>query len=147
MTIFFLYAYNLLEANYSIDQHSPRSLPNMRPIIPRTIYILAFFGILSVNTGWAENHEACSDCHKSSEPSVNNSDLIRPVETLCIECHKSSRPSDHVVGISPGPDGSGSLPLVNGKIDCITCHDSHAKDVMLLRFYTDELCLSCHLNH
>ena len=120
----------------------------MRLAIIRTMQTLILIGLLGTNVVLAAGHEACSDCHKNAEPTEGNSDLTHPVETLCIECHKSgTRDSDHAMGVPPGPDGAGTLPLVDGKIGCITCHDSHSKSVLLLRFTTDELCLSCHLNH
>jgi len=105
--------------------------------------------MLFLNTSWAEpiGHKSCTDCHLTATPASDGSDLIQPVTTLCISCHKYGGNSDHAVGVPPGVDGTGELPLVAGKIACITCHNMHAETRMLLRINTEELCLACHPDH
>ncbi len=104
---------------------------------------------LFMSTGWTEpaGHKLCTDCHLTATPAAGNSGLTHPVETLCTSCHKTGGGSDHAVGVPPGVDGTGGLPLVAGKIACITCHDMHAETRMLLRINTEELCLACHPSH
>ena len=103
-----------------------------------------------LNISWAEElvrHNACTDCHKSATPTTENNELIQSVTTLCLSCHDRGNRNDHAIGVEPGVDGTGELPLVEGKIACITCHNAHAKTRMLLRINTEELCLACHPRH
>ena len=115
---------------------------------PRNIAILAlvfFFGMFVAGNGISAGHEQCTDCHFSSEPDEKGGDLIRTLETLCAECHKNrTGKGQHAVGVFLGPDYKGELPLINGKIECVTCHDSHVKTKGLLRINGEELCTSCH---
>lgn len=111
--------------------------------------VLLLLATLLTTTSWAEpiGHKFCTDCHLTSKPASDGSDLIRPVTTLCIECHQKGGRNDHAVGVLPGVDGTGELPLVDGKIGCITCHNMHVETRMLLRLNTEELCLACHPKH
>ncbi len=104
---------------------------------------------LSLNIGWAApvGHQLCTDCHLAATPTADSNDLIHPIETLCTSCHENGGASDHAVGVPPGVEGTGGLPLVAGKIACITCHNMHTETRMLLRINTEALCLACHPNH
>jgi len=112
------------------------------------LFFLLLIMLLS-NTSWAGpvGHKSCTDCHLTAKPASDGSDLTQPVTVLCINCHKYGGRSDHAVGIPPGTEGTGGLPLVAGKIACITCHNMHAETRMLLRINTEDLCLACHPNH
>ncbi|MCF6280974.1 MAG: cytochrome c3 family protein [Candidatus Polarisedimenticolaceae bacterium] len=110
-----------------------------------TLFFCALFG---TNTLAEEKgHEACINCHVAADPdkSEGNISLLFPQLELCLSCHKDrSGDRDHAVGIEPGPDGTGELPLVNGLISCTTCHDSHIKTAGLLRLPKATFCLACH---
>ena len=114
-----------------------------------TIILLAVTGILVTSSVWAaKGHELCTVCHESAEPYAGKNDLVRPVTTLCTECHKSGeRRLDHAIGISVESGSTGKLPLIEGKIECVTCHDSHVTSKGLLRLEPKELCISCHNRH
>ena len=113
-------------------------------------FILLLLLIQFAGISWAETelvgHKACTDCHQATTPTDAN-DLKEPVTTLCISCHKYGGRSDHAIGVLPGASGTGPLPLVEGKIECITCHNMHAETRMLLRINSEKLCLACHPGH
>ncbi len=115
----------------------------------KTHLLLLLFLSLLVNISSAEpvGHNLCKDCHLTAKPTSDNNDLLKPVTELCIECHKKGKRNDHAIGIPPGVDGTNGLPLVAGKIECITCHNMHVKTRMLLRLNTEGLCLACHPKH
>lgn len=122
----------------------------MRSITHQTTVLIFFLLLmLLLNISWAEpvGHKLCTDCHQTATPASDGSDLLQPVTTLCTSCHENGGNADHAVGVPPGVDGTGGLPLVAGKIACITCHNMHAETRMLLRINTEELCLACHPRH
>ncbi len=120
-----------------------------RTIHQTTRLVFLLLVMLFLNTSWAEpvGHKLCTDCHQTATPAPDGSDLVKPVAILCNSCHENGGRNDHAVGIPPGADGTGGLPLVAGKIACITCHNMHAETRMLLRINTAELCLACHPRH
>jgi predicted CXXCH cytochrome family protein len=53
-------------------------------------------------------------------------------------------PNEHTVDVIPSMD-VGGLPLKEGKVTCVTCHDPHKNPYsMLLRVPAKDLCLVCH---
>jgi predicted CXXCH cytochrome family protein len=53
-------------------------------------------------------------------------------------------PAEHKVNVVPSMRVKG-LPLSDGKITCVTCHDPHKNRYgKLLRVKAKELCLTCH---
>ncbi len=122
----------------------------MRSVTHKTTRLpFLLLATLSLNTTWAAlvGHERCTDCHLTAAPTPEHNELTHSIETLCTGCHENGGNSDHAVGVPPGVEGTGGLPLVAGKIACITCHDMHAGTRMLLRINTEALCLACHPNH
>jgi len=87
----------------------------------------------------------CLLCHRSREIKSGEVLLIKPVAELCIECHPDrTAPNEHRVNIIPGKT-SGKLPLTNGLVTCITCHDPHQNPYgSLLRLPERDLCVTCH---
>ena len=83
-----------------------------------------------INPHWSSKH--CNECHEEDQPSAE-SHVLRfkddPVQ-LCNRCHKSefARADLHPVGIKlsekMNEQYSEKWPLLNGKISCLTCHDS-----------------------
>ncbi len=122
-------------------------MPHSIRQITQTLLLLPL--VLFISTSWAETigHNACTDCHLTPKPTPDNSELVKPVTELCTECHKKDQRNDHAIGIPPGVNGTNGLPLIAGKIACITCHDMHVKTRMLLRLNTEGLCLACHPKH
>lgn len=76
-------------------------------------------------------HVECGDCHAGVS---KDSGKPGPVDDrVCYNCHSSYFSSHHPVGIEPSDDIDISMArstflLVNGKIQCITCHDVHSGD-------------------
>jgi predicted CXXCH cytochrome family protein len=84
----------------------------------------------------------CTVCHVS-----HNGGLIRqPLTELCVTCHKERlQEGEHIVDIVPKYPVPRDLPLTkDGKLTCITCHDQHSRDPMMLRMETMILCNKCH---
>lgn len=117
----------------------------------------------SLSSGKPGEHDACSTCHA---PHANASPDSRG-NALCQRCHAApqshSEDAAHAWGHPLGavPEGSGDLPLRQGHVACITCHDPHRWSVggetdagqpgtpgtsFLRRMDQAEegLCLSCH---
>ena len=85
---------------------------------------------------------ACPDCHGSSTP--DSTDLKKPLSTLCVDCHQARiAAGEHAVDIPVNPAESLVLPMDNGKMTCITCHDPHGSS-LALRMTDPELCSQCH---
>lgn len=82
------------------------------------------------------------------------SDSFTSSTKMCIGCHDGSIGPvvgmfNHPVGITYEslkrnlkPSEAIDLPLYKGKLECQTCHNAHAEDVMRV---TDEICFHCHL--
>ena len=87
----------------------------------------------------------CTICHGPHEKKKGSTLLIKPVEELCVTCHADRMSAkEHKVDIVP-PMKVWNLPLLNGKITCITCHDPHKNAYgRMLRMPESDLCLQCH---
>ncbi len=82
----------------------------------------------------------CLSCHSIHHPAAGTSRLLaKPVVPLCASCHQAQatsladKPFTHRMG--------------RGAMDCVSCHDPHARDARrsVQRTMTGELaCLSCH---
>ncbi len=86
----------------------------------------------------------CSSCHVISAGKTSGQ-LQKPVSRLCQGCHpERSGGREHVVDTVPSMTVT-RLPLQNGKITCVTCHDPHSNRYgSLLRMEAKELCRACH---
>lgn len=87
----------------------------------------------------------CTICHGSHDSKKNSILLIKPLETLCIGCHSDRKqPNEHRVDVVPIKKVR-NLPLANGKVTCITCHDPHKNTYRpMLRMPARDLCIQCH---
>ncbi|MBI5206783.1 MAG: hypothetical protein HY934_03235 [Candidatus Firestonebacteria bacterium] len=100
----------------------------------------------------------CTECHaKTPKRGVDTVKTVTFIEndfnSLCTKCH-SSESNIHPVGVKPPFPVPEYLPLSkDGKNNCVTCHDPHAKDTAnaLLRGFDDgryvmrtDLCYDCH---
>ena len=88
----------------------------------------------------------CATCHDSHQKDKGMLLLKKPLAELCIECHPGRMaPTEHKVGIIPSMN-TGTLPLADNKLTCITCHDPHSNRYgRMLRVPAKDLCQSCHL--
>lgn len=86
----------------------------------------------------------CSTCHVP-HGSGGMLALKEPVTQLCIGCHPDRKGSaEHKVDVVPSMPVPG-LPLTEGKVSCITCHNPHSNIISkMLRLSLDKLCLACH---
>jgi predicted CXXCH cytochrome family protein len=86
----------------------------------------------------------CSLCHTGAAGKGPGA-LRKGLSALCLDCHPDRvAPAEHKVDIVP-PMAVKALPLFEGAMTCVTCHDPHANPYgTLLRKPEAELCLSCH---
>ena len=86
----------------------------------------------------------CSTCHVAHSFGGMLA-LKEPVTQLCIGCHPDRKGSaEHKVDVIPSMPILG-LPLTEGKVTCVTCHDPHSNiHGKMLRLSPDKLCLECH---
>ncbi len=91
-----------------------------------------------------QSKKDCATCHVSEGPKVTKA-LKKELSGLCLDCHpERTSPQEHRVGIAPA-QAVRKLPLTNGRMTCITCHDPHKNAYgALLRLPGTELCLDCH---
>jgi len=109
----------------------------------------------------------CSTCHNQHNPySAGYLRIPNTNDDLCKQCHsarvkglyasnpnnKGSHPVDITYDVNnPSLNSSPSLPLVNGKVSCSTCHDVHysASNDGNLKRIADEntLCQNCHVSN
>jgi DmsE family decaheme c-type cytochrome len=82
---------------------------------------------------------SCTSCHSVHAPKSTGGQLKAKTQTeLCASCHR-----DKVAKL----DRSGHMPVREGKMQCMTCHNVHGStNVKLLRKgdSISELCTSCH---
>lgn len=86
----------------------------------------------------------CQLCH-SLHTMEARIPLKKPLSGLCLDCHPDRQPpNEHVFDIVPALEVEG-LPLTEGKITCVTCHDPHKNAyVKMLRTFPEQLCQKCH---
>ncbi len=123
----------------------------------RTAFVLLLWSVITVSCAGATppatrptsfplpaSKKDCAACHLT-EGTKTSATLKKAPSDLCLECHPDRvAPQEHRVGIplSPAPK---KLPLADGKITCVTCHDPHTNPYgSLLRMPETELCLVCH---
>lgn len=105
----------------------------------KNIFIIVIV-FLVCSSAYAEH--TCTDCHSSDTPGAT--DLTRPLSTLCNNCHQARiEKGEHQVNIPATFTGGNTLPLQDGKMTCITCHDPHGSS-LALRMKDPELCTQCH---
>lgn len=85
----------------------------------------------------------CGSCHRPGTAKAG--ELKKSLSALCLDCHSGRKPpAEHKVDIIPSMAVKG-LPLTDGRITCVTCHDPHQNmHGNLLRMKTTDLCLVCH---
>jgi len=88
----------------------------------------------------------CTTCHGSHQKDRGTLLLKKPLAELCIECHPDRMaPTEHKIGVVPSMN-TGTLPLADNKLTCITCHDPHSNRYgRMLRVPAKALCQNCHL--
>ncbi len=96
--------------------------------------------------------DQCGRCHRDAE---NRPGELKPVpSSLCTDCHaEAGRDLSHPVDVVPEKAIPGDMPLVAGRLVCITCHVVHPVTVRNRRLNDSLLrrpgrgavfCASCH---
>lgn len=100
-------------------------------------------------------HTACGNCHSTDKPQ-SGSALFDPgidPSSRCINCHDYTL-NHHPVNFVPAASSNSLLPLFEGEVRCLTCHEihsgpNHEGSPKLLRGgpYADrrEICFKCHI--
>ncbi|HYA32296.1 MAG TPA: cytochrome c3 family protein [Thermodesulfovibrionales bacterium] len=110
----------------------------------RALIILVMSFTAAGSASPAEKHQ-CDNCHVFSDKSPGVV-LKAPLSALCVGCHSGRTLSgEHIVDVVPSMKID-ELPLSNGKMTCVTCHDPHEKSgyPKFLRVKPTDLCLKCH---
>ena len=86
----------------------------------------------------------CAVCHLPEDGRPAGI-LKKPLSDLCLECHADRQaPNEHKVDIIPSMAVT-DLPLMEGKMTCVTCHDPHSATYpQMLRTAPKNLCFRCH---
>lgn len=125
----------------------------------RNIRLPLFWGVAAI-AGLAATHLCVAEARDriataAVVPTVltneSRNDLVVTVENnaRCISCHRFEHTMTHPVQVSPVLATPDSLPLVDGQVACVTCHDAspdhHSAAVPVgQRQEGASLCLSCH---
>lgn len=107
-------------------------------------FIFVFLGSEHSSSEIPEIKKQCDLCHRSH--AMGGAILLnKPLSDLCLDCHPDRKaPGDHIVDVVPSMD-VGGLPLLEGKMTCVTCHDPHEDPFgRMLRADPDKLCRYCH---
>ncbi len=109
--------------------------------------------LLSASPGFASTggqspqqvHGECAACHLFSQE-TGRAGLNATPDELCTGCHlERLAAGEHRVGVAVSV-GASTLPLVDGLVACITCHEPHglSGNAALLRTEPADLCNRCH---
>jgi predicted CXXCH cytochrome family protein len=120
-----------------LDSRWTRSLGKMTLLLALLYLISA--GALRAQVPTDEFHGDCLLCHETD--SQTDGSLILPEPEVCLLCHSPN--NDHAILVQPTTVDP-SLPLTNGLMTCITCHDQHSPQSLQLRMPATQLCASCH---
>jgi predicted CXXCH cytochrome family protein len=114
--------------------------------------LLLVISIIALSSTYAVSAETipelkknCFLCHMLNKKGTKIR-LTVPINELCLDCHPDrKKPAEHEVDIRPSMRVR-HLPLYNGKITCVTCHEPHGMTglVKMLRAMPSELCSYCH---
>lgn len=68
-------------------------------------------------------HDFCSICHIKNNP--KDTDFVKDTPSyVCVTCH-DYRENHHPISVRPSSPSTIHLPLHEGKIECLTCHEIH----------------------
>lgn len=115
-------------------------------LMKQTIFVFfvisIFIPLMVYHQTFALQTKECTACHISH----NGGPTKKPLTELCVTCHRERiEAGEHIVDIIPKYPVPKNLPLTkDGKLTCITCHDPHSKEPMMLRLDTMVLCNQCH---
>ncbi len=105
---------------------------------------IALTGILYTEAGMAGT--ICKLCGNNTVSLGDfNAEIINKAPEICIKCHpdRVGKP-EHVIDVKVATPITEPLPLYNGKVTCVTCHDPFGTSRHLLRYDKQILCGACH---
>lgn len=133
--------------------------PQSGIISARNIRFSIIWGIAAV-AGFAATHLCVAEVrHRSAtataSPVILTNGSHEPISASvennarCVTCHRFERTLTHPIQVSPVLATPDSLPLVDGQVACVTCHDASpehrsAEVPVGQRIDGGSLCLSCH---
>lgn len=94
------------------------------------------------------NGAACIECHQSTASITD----VAAEPDGCYRCHpgiKEAAKDHHPIDLPVQHLLDSRLTILDGKMNCSTCHDPHGKTryPLLLRRPGNSLCLACHDSH
>ncbi|WP_455204769.1 cytochrome c3 family protein [Kaarinaea lacus] len=108
----------------------------------KLLFILLYTSLTPVSA-----HDSCSNCHINPEPNTTDFALHFPMPQLCVNCHPDRiGAGEHIINVAAPSNMTMALPLSNGLVTCITCHDPHVYTPSRLRVDKQQLCSACHQN-
>lgn len=98
--------------------------------------------------------DQCGLCHGTADSKYEPADLPPVSSDICITCHSGMTGSmSHPVNITPGHLPPPKMPLVNGRLSCLTCHFVHPTSLRANAFRRSllrkagmgaQFCMTCH---
>ncbi len=95
----------------------------MRSLDPWTLAVLAGFYVAAA---WGLGPAAISTASGARLSAVAEPSAAAPsslTASMCLRCHPNSAVRSHPMGIVPTMNIPANLPLENGRITCLTCHE------------------------
>ncbi len=74
----------------------------------------------------------CIICHVDAEKDFSKLKTIQ--NSLCEKCHKKQQTQSHPIGVIPITAIPVDMPLVNGRLACVTCHFVHPASISNKRY-------------
>lgn len=114
-----------------ISCHDPHDTANRKKKMLRSVYLSLAMVSDRINPHW--KNVMCISCH-FGQPADGNPMLLTGSDrsAVCDRCHNGrfARRDIHPVGMVPSPDViiPPDMPLANGRITCVTCHDSSLQE-------------------
>jgi len=71
----------------------------------------------------------CFECHEKLPLGDSALHLRTDIEKVCMKCHNLEKRLSHPVNVVPKEVVPMDLPLYQGKVTCVTCHDVHMSAV------------------
>jgi predicted CXXCH cytochrome family protein len=102
----------------------------------------ALFGLISIAEA------GCALCSGATVALGDfDKEIINKAPEICVNCHpEKTRKPEHVVNVKVRSPITPPLPLFNGMVTCVTCHDPFGTSKNLLRYEKKILCTACHGN-
>ena len=69
-------------------------------------------------------HSDCIFCHGTKDPTPASPQFTAEPSALCLDCH-DYRENHHPVDFRPANSAEFPLPLYDGMVRCLTCHEIH----------------------